>query len=68
MSKKLNIDELPLELQKQLKKENGINQRVATLTKDNIRTHAISVLNAIKHLTPKQRARVLIQANKINNI
>ena len=65
---KLNIEDLPLDLQKKVKKENGVSTRKQSLSKNQVRTLAISVLNVIKDLTPAQRTRVLLQAAKVNRV
>ena len=66
--KPINVTELPNSLQKKVKKQNGISTKQYLVTKENIRTHSIAVLNVIKDLTQSQRTRVLKQATKMNKI
>ena len=65
---KITIDDLPAMLSKQLKKENNISTRNQALTKNDIRTYYISVMNILKNITPSERERVLNQALKLNKI
>lgn len=68
MTDKLTLNDLPKDLQKQVKKENGISTKHYALTKNDIRTYSISVLNIIRNLKPSERKRVLQQATKLNEI
>lgn len=70
MNDKININDLPKDLQKRIKLENDIptGTRVQNLTINDIRGFAIGVLAVIKHLTPAERDRVLSQAIKLNQI
>ena len=68
MKDKINIEDLPKDLQKKVKIENGISTRNYPLTKDDVRSHALAVLNAIRSLTKDQRTRVLNHALKVNRV
>jgi hypothetical protein len=59
---KIPISELPVELQNQIKKENGVSTRNYTMSKDDVRSHSIAVLGVIK------RKRVLNHALKVNDV
>jgi hypothetical protein len=65
---KIPISELPVELQNQIKKENGVSTRNYTMSKDDVRSHSIAVLGVIKMLTKQQRKRVLNHALKVNDV
>lgn len=65
---KIPISELPVELQNQIKKENGVSTRNYTMSKDDVRSYSIAVLGVIKSLTKKQRIRVLNHALKVNDV
>ncbi len=65
---KLTLDDLPADVVDKLKKDNGISTRKITITKEEIRTHSISVLNVIKNLTKRQRDRILKHALKQNKV
>ena len=65
---RIPISELSVELQNQIKKENGIPTRNYTMSKDDVRSYSIAVLGAIKSLTKKQRIRVLNHALKVNDV
>jgi len=62
------ISELPVELQNRIKKDNGVSIRNYTMSKDDVRTHAIAVLGVIRTLSKKQRIRVLNHALKVNDV
>ena len=65
---RIPISELSVELQNQIKKENGIPTRNYTMSKDDVRSYSIAVLGTIKSLTKKQRIRVLNHALKVNDV
>ena len=65
---KIPISELPVELQNQIKKENGVSTSNYTISKDDFRSYSIAVLGVIKSLTKKQRIRVLNHALKVNDV
>ena len=48
---RIPISELPLELQNQIKRDNGVSTRNYTMSKDDVRSYSIAVLGAIKSLT-----------------
>ncbi|QDP59685.1 MAG: hypothetical protein Unbinned2990contig1001_5 [Prokaryotic dsDNA virus sp.] len=61
----MNINDLPIDLQKQLKKENGISSRNQNLSKDDIRSYAIASLNQLKGIKKSEMIRVLNLAKKM---
>ena len=65
---RIPISELPLELQNQIKRDNGVSTRNYTMSKDDVRSYSIAVLGTIKSLTKKQRIRVLNHALKVNDV
>jgi hypothetical protein len=59
----INIEDLDDATRKKL----GLTRpRKTTFTKEDVRQHAIRVLNAIASLTQEQRRRVLEHASKVN--
>jgi hypothetical protein len=61
----IDVDELTPELRKQL----GLRRRPQrSLSKNDVRTYAIRVLNVIADLTPAERSRVLKQAAAVNDV
>ena len=61
----MNINDLPIDLQKQLKKENGISSRNQNLSKDDIRSYAIASLNQLEGIKKSEMIRVLNLAKKM---
>ena len=68
MTKKIPLDELPVELQRKIKKQNGVATRKQSLNKDAVRGYAIAVLNQIKDLSKSDRVRVLNHAHEMNKV
>jgi hypothetical protein len=65
MPAQVKLSELSAEVRKQL----GVKSpRRRSLSLDNVRTHAIRVLAVIAELTPSERARVLRQAGRMNDL
>ncbi len=62
---KLHFKDLPVELQTSIRRDLGIRSS-RSMTMDEVRRNAIAVLYVIKHLTKRERARVLKHAIKVN--
>ena len=68
MTKGIPVDQLPVELQRKIKKQNGVATRKQSLNKDAVRGYAIAVLNQIKDLSKSDRVRVLNHSHEMNKV
>ncbi len=65
MSAQIDVNDLPPEVRKKI----GVKRRaVRSMDLNTVRTYAIKVLAVIAELTPTERARVLRQAGKMNDV
>ncbi len=64
----INVNELPKEIGDIVKRDNGISTREASMTKNQVRSHAIKVLAAISNLDKSQAHRVLRHAIKMMSV
>ena len=63
----INFDDLPPDLQASLKRDLGIRSK-HSLTLDEVRRNALAVLYVIRHLSRRERTRVLNHALKVNDV
>ena len=65
----IKLSELTPEAQKRLR-ESGVTKRrsAPSISKHEVRTYAIRVMNVIADLTPTERKRVLTHALKLNEV
>ena len=68
MKSALNLDDLPAEVQRQLRAQGVRKPRTSSFSKDAVRSNALRVLAEVAHLTQDQRRRVLEHAVKVNAI
>ena len=66
--KPIDIDDLPLELRKQILKENGVSTRSYSMKIDDVRREAIAVLHVIRTYSQRDRVRILKHALKTNEV
>jgi hypothetical protein len=66
--KPIDIDDLPLELRKQILKENGVSTRNYSMKIDDVRREAIAVLHVIRTYSQRDRVRILKHALKTNEV
>lgn len=66
MSGRINLADIPADVRKKLNLP--APRRARSMSKDDVRTYAIRVLNVVAELTPAERKRVLSHALKVNDV